>query len=73
MGASGAGHIPPGEYEQAQQPPYGYQAQQYDGPRQQMYGPRVVDQQGQVKQPYFEYSKCDGRKKALLVSYWNRL
>jgi hypothetical protein len=64
----GAGYHPPNGY-QSQQPPYGQQPQLYEnGPEDQIYGPQITDQGGQVAQPYFEYSRCDGRRKALLVS-----
>ncbi|KAK4687534.1 metacaspase-1, partial [Tremellales sp. Uapishka_1] len=48
---------------------YGQQETYRDPSRQQQtYGPRVTDPStGQVGQPYFEYSKCNGRRKALLI------
>lgn len=75
--------MPPAEYQQGYEPPYGQQYQRDDGSMGQTYGPQVVDQAGTVSQPYFEYPKCkcchvlispadlssivDGRKKALLI------
>ncbi|WWC69796.1 metacaspase-1 [Kwoniella pini CBS 10737] len=66
---TGAGYVPQQQY-QAPQPPYG---QQYRGdddgrPRQQHYGPTFTDPQtGEMAQAYFEYSKCNGTRKALLI------
>ncbi|WWC61496.1 uncharacterized protein I303_104080 [Kwoniella dejecticola CBS 10117] len=66
---SGAGYVPQQQY-QAPQPPYG---QQYRGeddgrPHQQHYGPTFTDPQtGEVAQAYFEYSRCSGTRKALLI------
>ncbi|EIW70281.1 hypothetical protein TREMEDRAFT_68589 [Tremella mesenterica DSM 1558] len=50
-----AGYTPPGEIQQAYQPPYG---QERD------YAPQG---QGQGQGQYFEYSRCNGKKKALLI------
>lgn len=44
---------------------------------QQHYGPQMGGQGGQPQQPYFQYSQCNGRKKALCVwnsfDFWSRL
>ncbi|WVF72535.1 hypothetical protein IAT40_007352 [Kwoniella sp. CBS 6097] len=74
--ATGAGYVPQAEY-QAAQPPYGppphvqYHSQRGndDGqPHQQHYGPTFTDPQtGEVAQAFFEYSRCNGTKKALLI------
>ena len=38
---------------------------------QQHYGPQFENQSShQVQQPYFQYSQCTGKKKALCVSAW---
>ncbi|KAL7422080.1 Ca(2+)-dependent cysteine protease [Cryptotrichosporon argae] len=64
---TGAGFVPPTEYEQAPYPPYGAQYQG-EGSREQAYGPAFIDHDtGAVAQPYFEYSRCTGKKKALLI------
>ncbi|OCF31458.1 hypothetical protein I316_06860 [Kwoniella heveanensis BCC8398] len=72
-----AGHVPQAQY-QAPRPPYGppphaqyYHPQRGDDdglPHQQHYGPTFTDPQtGEVAQAFFEYSRCNGTKKALLI------
>ncbi|WVQ98413.1 hypothetical protein IAU59_005536 [Kwoniella sp. CBS 9459] len=71
-----SGYVPQASY-QAPQPPYGTPPHvQYRPPRgdddgrphQQHYGPTFTDPQtGEVAQAYFEYSRCNGTKKALLI------
>jgi metacaspase-1 len=41
--------------------------------QQQFYGPQMGDPQGQPQQPYFQYSQCNGKKKALCIgiNYFN--
>ncbi|WWC85156.1 uncharacterized protein L201_000013 [Kwoniella dendrophila CBS 6074] len=64
-----AGYVPQQQY-QADQPPYGTQYRGDDDgqPHQQHYGPTFADPQtGEVAQPFFEYSRCNGTRKALLI------
>ncbi|OCF55078.1 metacaspase [Kwoniella mangroviensis CBS 10435] len=66
---TGAGYVPQHEY-QATQPPYGNQYKGPDDgqPHHQHYGPTFTDPQtGEVAQAFFEYSRCNGTRKALLI------
>ncbi|WVW83495.1 hypothetical protein I302_105516 [Kwoniella bestiolae CBS 10118] len=66
---TGAGYIPQQQY-QGPQPPYGNQYRGGDDgqPHQQHYGPTFTDPQtGEVAQAFFEYSRCSGTRKALLI------
>ncbi|KIR50919.1 metacaspase-1 [Cryptococcus gattii Ru294] len=66
-----AGYAPsPAPYAGQQQYYSGYQANKDDNgmPHPQHFGPEFYDRQtGQVAQAYFEYSRCNGRRKALLI------
>ncbi|KAL0240188.1 hypothetical protein I308_106736 [Cryptococcus tetragattii IND107] len=66
-----AGYVPsPAPYAGQQQYYSGYQANKDDNgmPHPQHFGPEFYDRQtGQVAQAYFEYSRCIGRRKALLI------
>ncbi|WWC58303.1 metacaspase-1 [Kwoniella dejecticola CBS 10117] len=55
----GGGYAPPGSYGRATpaRPPT----------NQQHYGPQLHGQNGQNAQPYFQYSQCTGRRKALCI------
>ncbi|GFZ46467.1 LOW QUALITY PROTEIN: cysteine endopeptidase [Saitozyma sp. JCM 24511] len=53
---TGAGYRPPGEYQHGVTPPYGQQIQNQGG-----------QQRGNMQEQGFEYSQCNGRRKALLV------
>lgn len=77
--------MPPGEYQQSYEPPYGQQYHDNGGPRGQEYGPQVMKQAGQVSQLSSTQGVClasarpvealtpmtagNGKKKALLVRY----
>nr|XP_031858570.1 uncharacterized protein CI109_005950 [Kwoniella shandongensis]KAA5525642.1 hypothetical protein CI109_005950 [Kwoniella shandongensis] len=66
---TGAGYIPPAQY-QAPQPPYGHQSVPDDdgNPHRQHFGPQFTDPStGEAAQAFFEYSRCNGRRKALLI------
>ncbi|WRT66801.1 uncharacterized protein IL334_003764 [Kwoniella shivajii] len=67
---TGAGYVPYQQY-QAPQPPYGDQynkGSDDEQPRQHHYGPTFTDPEtGEVAQAFFEYSKCSGTRKALLI------
>nr|XP_019014601.1 metacaspase-1 [Kwoniella pini CBS 10737]OCF53382.1 metacaspase-1 [Kwoniella pini CBS 10737] len=54
----GAGYTPPG---------YGGAAPARPPTNQQHYGPQLHGQNGQNAQPYFQYSQCSGRRKALCI------
>lgn len=66
-----AGYAPPPPLYAGRQQHYGdYRANEGDdgGPHPQHFGPEFHDSQtGEVAQAYFEYSRCNGRRKALLI------
>ncbi|ODO08733.1 metacaspase-1 [Cryptococcus wingfieldii CBS 7118] len=64
---TGAGYMPPSQ-PQGQFAPYGNQGMPARPPTQsQHYGPQFQGQGGQQAQPYFQYSQCTGKKKALCI------
>ncbi|KAJ6494860.1 caspase domain-containing protein [Mycena vitilis] len=68
---------PPGHYAPpAGPPPFGTSSSSYAPPpgppprpptTQQHYGPQMQNQNHQMQQPFFQYSQCNGKKKALCI------
>ncbi|ORY34251.1 caspase domain-domain-containing protein [Naematelia encephala] len=61
-----AGYRPPNEVQQAYGAPYG-PAPVRPPTSTQQYGPQMQAQGGQQSRPFFQYSQCTGKRKALLI------
>nr|P0CM58.1 RecName: Full=Metacaspase-1; Flags: Precursor [Cryptococcus neoformans var. neoformans JEC21]P0CM59.1 RecName: Full=Metacaspase-1; Flags: Precursor [Cryptococcus neoformans var. neoformans B-3501A] len=64
---TGAGYTPPSGTPQRTSAPYGAGAPIRPPSQAQHYGPQLQGQGGQSAQPYFQYSQCTGKKKALCI------